>query len=170
MAQWLWRANHCSKRPRRPHTCRVSAALYVSSSSWTRRAVAGADRSSACVVPPTSRTFHYRDDRTFEQDVGADCSNSCVARYLSTISRATQSSAVPFLERSRVCAGNYMVDAVFSHTHFRYKLYISTHCYGRVSILCGMWNAEFRQRIICGISDVEKNFLNSVYFAVWLKL
>jgi len=26
----------------------------------------------------------------------------------------------------------------------------------RVSILCGMWNAEFRPHIICGISDAEK--------------
>jgi len=49
-------------------------------------------------------------------DVGTDCSNSCVARYLSIISRAAQSSAVPFRERSRVRAGNYAVDAVFSHT------------------------------------------------------
>ena len=32
----------------------------------------------------------------------------------------------------------------------------------RASILCGTWNAEFRIRIICGISDAEKNLLNSV--------
>jgi len=42
--------------------------------------------------------------RTFEQDVGAGCSNSCVPRYLSTISRVAQSSAVPFRERSSVRA------------------------------------------------------------------
>jgi len=60
----------------------------------------GTDRSSVYVAEPTSRTFHYRDEtmRTFEQDVGADCSNSCVAHYLSIISRAVQSSAVPFRE------------------------------------------------------------------------
>ena len=50
----------------------------------------GTDRSSACVAALTSRTFHYRDDWTFKQDVGADCSNSCVARYLSTWRRAVQ--------------------------------------------------------------------------------
>jgi len=43
--------------------------------------------------------------RTFQQDVGADCSNSCVARYLSIISCVAPSSAVPFRERSHVRAG-----------------------------------------------------------------
>jgi len=56
------------------------------------------DRSSACVAAPTSRTFHYRDDRTFEQDVGADCSNSCVARYLSTRRRAGVPAGLNFLD------------------------------------------------------------------------
>ena len=63
--------------------------------------------------------------RAFEQDVGADCSNSCVARYLSIISRVAQSSAVPFREQSRIRAGNYAVDAVdavFSHTSKYYPL------------------------------------------------
>jgi len=40
VAQWLWRANHCSKWPRQPHICRVGAALFVSSSSRMCRAVA----------------------------------------------------------------------------------------------------------------------------------
>ena len=97
VARWLWRANHCSKQPRWPRTCRVAV---------LERAVLslGTDRSSACVATPTSRTFHYRDDRTFEQDVGADCSNSYIAHYLSIISCMVQSSAVPFCERSRVRA------------------------------------------------------------------
>ena len=81
----------------------------------------GTDRSSAFVATLTSRTFHYHDDRTFEQDVGADCSNSCVAYYLSIISLEAQSSAVPFRERSHVRAGNYVVDAVFSDTLLHVK-------------------------------------------------
>ena len=97
----------------------AASTLRCTSPAVLERAVLslGTDRSSACVAAPTSHTFHYRDDRTFEQDVGADCSNSCVARYLSIISRVAQRSAVPFRERSRIRAGNYAVDVVFSHTH-----------------------------------------------------
>ena len=99
----------------------AASAMRCTSSAVLERAVLllGTDRSSACVAAPTSRTFHCRDDRTFEQDVGADCSNSCVARYSSIISRVAQSSAVPFRKWSRVRAVNYAVDgvdAVFNHT------------------------------------------------------
>jgi len=70
---------------------------------------------------------------TFEQDVSTDCSNSCIARYLSIISRVAQSSAVPFRERSRVRAGNYAVDAVdvdvvFSHTPLNHYCIVYRCC------------------------------------------
>jgi len=82
VAQWLLRANHCSKRPRRPHTCCVGASFYVSSSSRTRRAVAGTDRSSSCMVALTSRTFHYRNDRD-----NADIRTGCLRRLFELLRR-----------------------------------------------------------------------------------
>jgi len=122
VAQWLWRAVLITAPNNRVDRILAASVLRSTFSTVLERAVLslGTDHSSACVAAPTSRTFNYRDDRTFKQDVDDDCLNSCIARYLSIISRAAHSSAVPFCERSRVHAGNYAVDAVFSQTPARH--------------------------------------------------
>jgi len=101
VSQWLWRANHCSKRPQTPLV--VHHLLPTNSRNHRCRRCHTAQRS----VQSSTKWFGLNASSAFGNVITVHIRVSACH------------SAVPFRMRSCIRAGNYAVDAVnavFSHT------------------------------------------------------